>query len=231
MKWRQQRVRIFLCAWIAVSGLLVACAMHVDPAIPLRGHDQEHVGPEQRWQQIGFGVQARFSECMNKACPQRTLKTLAYATATEAKSSSAVQAAQEDAQIPPVNDTESPAKKAHSPDNKTLVVHFPSGSARLSSSARTQIKTALQALRSTDEIQIIGRTDNRGGLRQNRALALLRAVVVREFILQHYPIPQNNITLIAEGLCCYAATNQTAEGRLLNRRVEITYGALEQVTP
>lgn len=231
MKWRQQRVRIFLCVGMAVSGLLVACAMHADPAIPLRGHDQEHLGREQRWQQIGFGAQARFAECMNKACPQRTPKTLAFATATEAKPSNVVQTAQEDAQITQVDGAESPVKKELSPDNKTLVVNFPSGSARLSSSTRTQIKTALQALRSTDEIQIIGRTDNRGGLRQNRALALLRAVVVREFILQHYPIPQNNITLIAEGLCCYAATNQTAEGRHLNRRVEITYDVPEQVTP
>jgi outer membrane protein OmpA-like peptidoglycan-associated protein len=31
------------------------------------------------------------------------------------------------------------------------------------------------------------------------------------------------VTLEAQGACCYAASNETPEGRALNRRVEVTF--------
>ena len=57
----------------------------------------------------------------------------------------------------------------------------------------------------------------------NQALALDRAHAVRDHLRVRHPHLSPAGALDAEGACCFAASNETADGRALNRRVEIVF--------
>jgi outer membrane protein OmpA-like peptidoglycan-associated protein len=101
-----------------------------------------------------------------------------------------------------------------------VVVHFAFGNAMLSPTARALIDEAAPAAR---RVAISGRTDSVGPPQVNQALALARAEAVREHLRARHPRLAPALTVQAEGACCYAAPNDTASGRALNRRVEVVF--------
>lgn len=100
---------------------------------------------------------------------------------------------------------------------------FDVGSAALRPGTEARLQNLLQrvqeqgALRS---INIVGHTDNTGSVSLNRELSLQRAVSVREFLIQQ-GIDRAMIAVAGAGADRPVASNQTAEGRAENRRVEL----------
>jgi outer membrane protein OmpA-like peptidoglycan-associated protein len=71
------------------------------------------------------------------------------------------------------------------------------------------------------KIEIQGHTDNTGTAAKNRQLSQKRAQAVLDYILKHDPnINGSNFTVVGYGPDRPIASNATAEGRQLNRRVE-----------
>ncbi len=71
------------------------------------------------------------------------------------------------------------------------------------------------------KISIGGHTDNRGGDDYNLRLSRQRAEAVKEALVSHYQIAEDRMTTQGFGASQPKATNDTMEGRSLNRRVEL----------
>lgn len=69
-------------------------------------------------------------------------------------------------------------------------------------------------------IEIQGHTDNRGAAGYNQKLSQERAQAVMEYLLKK-GISSSRLTAVGYGLSRPVATNTTAEGRAMNRRVEL----------
>jgi len=102
-------------------------------------------------------------------------------------------------------------------------VSFPFGSATLTDGSKVVLSKALPSARAATRIVISGRTDNVGDQKANEALALARALAVREYLRDQLPDLPNIISIDAKGRCCFIASNDTADGRAKNRRVEVAF--------
>lgn len=69
-------------------------------------------------------------------------------------------------------------------------------------------------------LQVIGHTDNRGDRRYNASLSRRRAEFVQDY-LDRNGITDTRTTTVGRGIEAPIATNDTEEGRRLNRRVEV----------
>jgi outer membrane protein OmpA-like peptidoglycan-associated protein len=68
--------------------------------------------------------------------------------------------------------------------------------------------------------QIIGHTDNVGGMDKNMKLSFSRAMSVKNYLTQK-GVGSDRIEAIGKGPTEPRASNDTPEGRLMNRRVEV----------
>lgn len=102
---------------------------------------------------------------------------------------------------------------------------FASGQAVLQPAAQNSLSAMLTAAKKDplQHITISGYTDASGDAESNRGLSQLRAEAVKQFLVQH-GIPADNITAIGKGSDEPIGDNNTAEGRKLNRRVEVVVG-------
>ena len=101
-------------------------------------------------------------------------------------------------------------------------VNFPSDSAEVPESMAPFLKTAaadLKQLKAGHVLEIAGYTDNTGDAALNLALSQKRAEAVREAFIKYGANPD---ALVAKGYgeADPIASNDTAEGRLKNRRIE-----------
>lgn len=107
---------------------------------------------------------------------------------------------------------------------------FPTNGTTLNSSARTDLSKFAASLVNNPgtNVQIYGYTDNTGSLSANERVASGRADAVRNYLLNN---GVDATRLSAEGLPMqdYIASNETAEGRAQNRRVEIYITASEEM--
>ena len=71
------------------------------------------------------------------------------------------------------------------------------------------------------KIEIAGNTDSIGTPKYNMALSEKRANSVKAYLLKK-GIADNKLSTMGYGLTRPIATNETAEGRALNRRAELT---------
>jgi outer membrane protein OmpA-like peptidoglycan-associated protein len=101
-------------------------------------------------------------------------------------------------------------------------VLFEFGSARLTSTAREKLARVSGILAAQPELHIAieGHTDNVGGAEGNQRLSDQRARSVHAYLTEQ-KIPPTAMAVAAFGEDRPLATNQTAEGRQQNRRVEI----------
>lgn len=106
-------------------------------------------------------------------------------------------------------------------------VSFGKGNASLTPFAKKELRkivNIIQTLDETTKIKIVGHTDSIGDERSNMELSLQRAAAVKEFLVDN-GIEEERISIEGAGEKSPVATNQTVEGRSLNRRVEIyAYG-------
>lgn len=69
-------------------------------------------------------------------------------------------------------------------------------------------------------VEIVGYTDSSGPAELNRALSQERADSVRDFLVERGVAPER-VTAVGYGEDAPIADNATAEGRAMNRRVEL----------
>ena len=191
--------------------------------------------PTGRIAQMEFGRRAAFAQCVLSACPAVTPKTLAMeppagpATISSSNPGSSLAAGEafvtSGAAPPPlaapVETLSSAATAAKS--TRQVIVHFGFGDASLTATTRAQIDEVAGSLPSASRIVISGRTDSVGSPQSNHTLAVARANAVRDHLRTRYPHLAPAMTLEAQGACCFAASNDTQQGRALNRRVEIVF--------
>lgn len=107
---------------------------------------------------------------------------------------------------------------------------FPTNGTTLNTSARQDLTGFATSLLNNPQtnVQIYGFTDNTGSLEVNQRVSTGRADAVRTFLINS-GVSASRIT--AEGLPMqdYVASNDTAEGRAQNRRVEIYISADENM--
>lgn len=156
-------------------------------------------------QQIGYGLDARFTRCSGARCPVRTVKTLAQ---VEPPPVAAV--------IAPV-----PLPPQVQEIRKRITVPFKSGSAHLGDQEAQAIDMQSADIGRARRTEIRGRTDDTGSLSRNDKLARQRAEAVRDYLTQRRLNDTAEISLESKGSCCYAADNRSAAGRAANRRVEV----------
>lgn len=110
---------------------------------------------------------------------------------------------------------------------KTIIipnVQFYSNSAQLLPSSKENLNTiALYMLEnSTIKGVITGHTDSLGDEDKNQTISLQRAESVMYYLME-YGIDQNKLSAEGKGESEPIASNEKMEGRLMNRRVEITF--------
>ncbi len=105
------------------------------------------------------------------------------------------------------------------------IFYFPFLSSKLviSDDATTYFKNVAAWMKQSPEnnIQLIGHTDNIGPSQANLALGIRRVMVIRELLIQQ-GAPISQIDIMSRGESQPIADNSTKEGRLKNRRVEIS---------
>ncbi|MEX0622998.1 MAG: OmpA family protein [Saccharospirillum sp.] len=101
-------------------------------------------------------------------------------------------------------------------------VLFATGSAEIRGGASTNLNRLVSFLQQYPErkVQIEGHTDNVGSSQINQVLSRQRAESVRNYLIQQ-GIASNRITAMGLSMNQPIASNDTAEGRQQNRRVEI----------
>ena len=180
--------------------------------------------------QLDFGISARYANCIEPACPSTTPKTLAVVPAPAVPVAAAAQA--------PVPAMTSAAERSQAPVGvgsvrkpAVLALSFASGSAALTQSHKAQLLSLVPALNQAERVLILGRTDDVGTGGANEAIALARATAVRDHLRRVARTLPKDVRIDARGLCCYAATNNTPEGRAQNRRVEVVFTPANEVRP
>jgi outer membrane protein OmpA-like peptidoglycan-associated protein len=195
----------------------------------------------ERLVQFRFGKDAAFGVCVEPACPVVTPKTLtAGATASAhpvmnrsaatfdlAAERSAANEFVTSSALPFVPATPvmaaSTAAKIPGAALRNFVIGFPVASASLTDAAKATLSASIREARLSERIVISGRTDGVGDDQVNEALALARALSVRDYLLDQIPALAATISIDAKGRCCFIASNETPDGRSKNRRVEITF--------
>ena len=109
---------------------------------------------------------------------------------------------------------------------------FKTGSYELSNSAKTNLANFASNLNSGNNantnIEILGFTDNTGSFEVNEKLSNQRANAVKSFIGGR-GVASSRMTSKGVPMAQYVASNETAEGRAQNRRVEIYITANDEM--
>ncbi len=99
---------------------------------------------------------------------------------------------------------------------------FATDSASLRPDLRSDLRVVAQSINKYQDtvVQVIGHTDNTGSAEYNQQLSARRAQTVAN-TLTDYGVRSSRIDAFGRGESQPRATNQTSQGRALNRRVEI----------
>lgn len=109
---------------------------------------------------------------------------------------------------------------------KTIVVPFATGSSTIGPKGRAIIEEAAAWVKTQDRrgwmVEIVGFADSTGNTKANKALSERRANAVIGYLVSKHNMPLTRLVQpFGAGVDNPAATNETAEGRAQNRRVEI----------
>ena len=124
----------------------------------------------------------------------------------------------------PVPPPEPPVAPPHMPTElRTDEIHFEPGSARLTNIAKAILDDVALRMKQepTSTAIVIGYTDNREATGANADLDRRRAEAVRDYLVSRHGIDASRITVEGRDAREPVGDNNTAEGRLKNRRVII----------
>jgi len=101
---------------------------------------------------------------------------------------------------------------------------FDSGQSALKTGSTKMLVNSLVGIKARPGwlIVVAGHTDNTGNPKLNQTLSLERAEAVRDWMRDTGDVPESCFAVQGYGASRPVATNDTAEGRALNRRVEIS---------
>ncbi|WP_376692442.1 OmpA family protein [Wenzhouxiangella sp. EGI_FJ10409] len=103
-------------------------------------------------------------------------------------------------------------------------VLFDSGEHRLKDGGREELSRVIAQLENTEgsAVEVAGHTDSVGSAEDNLVLSRNRAQTVARYLMENAAFPEGAVTTRALGESQPLASNDTAEGRARNRRVELT---------
>ena len=109
-------------------------------------------------------------------------------------------------------------------DTKLSSLYFDTGKITIKEDSKTELERVLTLLKSNPNLKIwiYGHADIIGSIESNHILGENRAKMIRNHLIAN-GIPSTRMKYISYGNFQPAASNRTAEGRKLNRRVEIHY--------
>ena len=100
-------------------------------------------------------------------------------------------------------------------------IRFEKSSADLAGKFQPELEQLARTLNQSDiRIQITGHTDADGSAERNMELSEQRAAAVARFLTSR-GVDQNRMDLAGKGSSMPIASNETDEGKMLNRRTEI----------
>lgn len=107
---------------------------------------------------------------------------------------------------------------------------FPTGKYTLNANAKNDLTRFAVNLQNNPQtnVQVFGYTDNTGSYSVNETLSNQRANAVRDFLI-NCGVSPSRITAKGIPMADYVASNDTPEGRAMNRRVEVYITASQQM--
>jgi outer membrane protein OmpA-like peptidoglycan-associated protein len=113
------------------------------------------------------------------------------------------------------------AAKPESAEAQTYALHFQSGSLAMTGDSDAQLTKIAEAMKASPDarVKLAGNTDSVGDAQSNERLALERAVIVRKKLVEE-GVDNHRIDVVALGERDPTATNDSAQGRAENRRVD-----------
>jgi outer membrane protein OmpA-like peptidoglycan-associated protein len=102
-------------------------------------------------------------------------------------------------------------------------IHFDTGSSQIRPSSTTVLQQIGQMLKAHPDLhlKIEGHTDSAGSESANQQLSQQRAEAVKQFLVSGHDIEATRLEAVGKGEAEPVASNDTAEGRQQNRRVEL----------
>lgn len=102
-------------------------------------------------------------------------------------------------------------------------IHFATGKATILSESSEAIENVAKLLRDHSELKLLieGHTDNTGNFEKNMQLSNERATAVKTYLMEKFKIDESRLETMGLGQSRPTTTNDTAEGKAENRRVEI----------
>jgi outer membrane protein OmpA-like peptidoglycan-associated protein len=109
-------------------------------------------------------------------------------------------------------------------DIMRINIDYPSGSFEVDVRTRERLKPLVAKLKILDHVRIdiVGYTDNVGPAEANQELSQKRANRMRDW-LESMGIARDRMRAIGRGETNFVTSNQTSEGRALNRRIELIF--------
>jgi OOP family OmpA-OmpF porin len=100
---------------------------------------------------------------------------------------------------------------------------FDTGKSEIKPESEKAISSVADYLKENPEVNvyIVGHTDNVGDYAMNQKLSKARGEAVKNYLVSKYKISSTRLTGDGAGPICPVTTNDTEEGRAINRRVEI----------
>ncbi|NND62413.1 MAG: OmpA family protein [Flavobacteriaceae bacterium] len=125
----------------------------------------------------------------------------------------------------PLDNERIEARKLALPETTTLYPKIVNNEIFVSPALEELLEKVKDAVSANPDLQIevIGHTDNVGNANDNYILGLKHARQVRWYLVTKGKISRKKIKAISKGESESIASNKTARGRLLNRRIEIKY--------
>jgi OmpA-OmpF porin, OOP family len=102
-------------------------------------------------------------------------------------------------------------------------IQFPVGQSVIVTGNYALLKTVQKSIATFGRPDVIieGHTDSTGSAATNQALSQSRAEAVKQYLLANGTLPENKLVAIGYGSSRPLASNKTAEGRAINRRIDV----------
>lgn len=107
--------------------------------------------------------------------------------------------------------------------NKSLSIHFTTGSDEIMPGSYFTLDALGETMLSFGNtfLQVEGNTDSRGQAEANKSLSQKRAEAVKQYLVTNFQIPPQRFVAVGKGAGNPVASNETEDGRALNRRTDI----------
>lgn len=107
--------------------------------------------------------------------------------------------------------------------NKSLSIHFTTGSDEIMPGSYFTLDSLGETMLSFGNtyLRVEGNTDSRGAQAANKSLSQKRAEAVKSYLVKNFNLPEARFVAVGQGSDKPVASNDTEDGRALNRRTDI----------